>query len=361
MRKAPSFLLIMGLLVMLAIGQLALPPRETSEMENRILTQAPSFLPSAFLDGSYAEKLELFAADQLPLRDHFMALYSAMQGMLGRRAVGDALWGDGMLFDYSAKWNLRNVRLNASALANLAESAGRPVYLLAVPSAAAVYPNQLPAHAPVADEEAFLSAASEETTLLPLLPALRDAGQDVACFYTTDHHWTAAGAQIGYETICDTLGLAAQTPDTIQTHSGFYGSYYARYPLPWATADNFSCALPNGLRLIVNGEEKPSLLDPEVLASRDKYAALLYGNHACIELLNDQTEGGELLVIKDSYANAILPLLAQHYQRIVAVDPRYYAGNIIELINDYDGEAILCVYGLNTLATGRTIALLEGL
>lgn len=362
MRKAPLFLLVMGLLIALAVCQLLLPPREMSGMENRMLTQAPAFTLAGFQDGSYAEKLELFAADQLPLRDRFVALYSAMQGALGRRAVGDAILGDGMLFDRSDRWSLRNVRLNASALASLADAAGKPVYLLAVPSAAAVCPERLPTHAPVTDEEALLAAAAEETPLLPLLPALQaSASRGISCFYATDHHWTAAGAQLGYETACSALGLTAHSSGTAQEHAGFYGSFYARYPLPWVQADVFSCELPDGLRLLVNGEEKPSLLDPEALGNRDKYAALLYGNHACIELVNDQAQGGTLLVIKDSYANAMLPLLARHYRRIVAVDPRYYAGNIIEFINDYEGEAILCVYGLTTLATGRTIALLEGL
>lgn len=147
----------------------------------------------------------------------------------------------------------------------------------------------------------------------------------------------------------------------VQRYPGFYGSFYARYPLPWLGADDFSCALPAGVRLWINGEEKAALLDPGALEKRDRYAALLYGNHGLIELKNDQAEGGTLLVIKDSYANALLPLLGQHYQRIVAVDPRYYAGNIAELFGQNEGEAILCVYGLNTLAGGRTIAFLEGL
>lgn len=359
MRKAPLFLLVMGLLLALALCQCLMPERDMSEMENRVLAGKPAISAAALWNGSFMNDAEKFVADQLPGRDGFVALYMTLQHALGRRAVGDAILGDGMLFDQSDDWSERNVRLNASALAELEQRSGKPVYLLAVPSAAAVYPERLPAHAPVADEEALLAAAEKETSLLPLLPALREA-KDAELYYTTDHHWTVTGARIGYEAVCRVLGIRPEPKKPAVSVPGFCGSFYARYPLPWAKPDTFSYLPYGNLQLIVNGEEKPDLLDPDVLAGRDKYAALLYGNHAMIELHNPAGQG-TLLVIKDSYANALLPALAQHYGRVIAVDPRYYAGNIMDLMNEYEGDEILCVYGMNTLATGRTIALLEGL
>ena len=360
MRKAPLFLLVMTLLLALALCQCLLPARQVSEMENRVLAQSPQLSFRAFLEGSLGDSVEDFAADQLPLRDGFVAAYSTMQYGLGRRAVGDAILGEGMLFDQSAIWSERNVRLNAAALNDLATLTGKGVCLMAVPSASAVYPEKLPAHAPVADEAALLAVAEKETKLLPLLTALQKA-KDAPLYYTTDHHWTVDGAQIGYEVACDALGLSPVEMGERAVYPGFYGSFYARYPLPWVKADTFAWVPVEGLRLTINGEEYATLLDADVLAGRDKYAALLHGNHALVELNNDAAPEGTLLVIKDSYANALLPLLAQHYRRTIAVDPRYFAGNIVELVNTYEGEMILCVYGMNTLSTGRTIALLEGL
>ena len=359
MRKAPLFLLVMGLMLALALCQLLLPGREMSEMENRVLAGKPQLSLASLWDGSFMNDMEDFVADQMPERDGFVALYTVMQRALGRRAVGDAVLGDAMLFDQSDDWSERNVRLNAAALTEVAKRTGKQVHLLAVPSAAAVYPEKLPAQAPVADETALLAAAEKETKVLPLLPALLEQ-KDAALYYTTDHHWTVAGARVGYEVACDALGLQVEARKLAVSMRGFYGSFYARYPLPWVRADAFSYVPYDNLRLMVNGEEKPGLVDPDVLAGRDKYAALLYGNYALIELHNSAAQG-TLLVIKDSYANALLPALAQHYSRVIAVDPRYFAGNIIDLVNEYEGDAILCVYGMNTLATGRTIALLEGL
>lgn len=196
MKKPMLFFLMMGLLLALAVCQTALPGREISEMENRMLAERPAFTASGFLSGSFSQQTERFAADQLPLRDGFVSLYSAMQGLLGRRSVGDTLVGDGMLFNRSDGFSERNVRMNAAALRALSEKTGKPVYLLAVPSAAAVYPEKMPAHAPAADEAALLAAAEEENALLPLLPSLlagKERGEPL--FYATDHHWTAFGAR----------------------------------------------------------------------------------------------------------------------------------------------------------------------
>ena len=352
----------MGLLICLAVSQCILPDQDMSRMENRMLAQKPFFSMAGYWDGSYSEALEAFASDQLPLRDGFVSLYTAAQWMLGRRTIGDAILGKGMLFDRSEKWSVRNAGLNASALEELAQRTGTQAFLLAVPSSAAVYPHKLPASAPVADEEALLAAAAGQTHLIPLLASLREAADGALLYYATDHHWTAAGAYIGYMNTCTALGIEpeAQRPSTAV--QGFFGSFYARFPLPWLSADSLSYPPCDGIRLLINGEEKTGLLDPEAFAGRDKYAALLYGNHASLELINDAAPDRTLLVIKDSYANALLPLLSTHYRRIVAVDPRYFSENIVEFVNEYyEGETILCVYGLNTLSSGRTIALLEGL
>lgn len=362
MRKTPLFTLVMVLLLALAAFQLLLPQRTMSEMENRKLAPPPTFSFAAFCDGTFAEALEIFAADQLPLRDQFVSAYAGMQGLLGRRLINDAIVGaEHRMFDASADWSERNVRLNTAALSELAGLTGRVVTLMAVPSAAAVYPEQLPAHVPVADEAALLSAAEENIPVLPLLSALEAQREGESLYFTTDHHWTAVGARAGYLTLCEAWGLIPAEQAQPVTCPDFFGSFYARYPLPWQTGDVFAYFPHEGVRLLVNGEEKPALVDAKALAGRDKYAALLYGNHARIELLNDQVRGGTLIVLKDSYANMLLPMLTAHFHRIVAIDPRYFAGNIVDEINQLEEGMVLCVYGMNTLASGRTLALLDGL
>ena len=41
-------------------------------------------------------------------------------------------------------------------------------------------------------------------------------------------------------------------------------------------------------------------------------------------------------MIKDSYANSLIPLLAHHYKKIYVVDLRYYNGKLKELMQECD-------------------------
>ena len=364
MKKAPVFLCAMALLALLAVSGLFLPDREVSALENRVLSETSAFTWDGFSTGRWTDALETYTADQLPLRDAFVSLYTASEALMGRRlSEGVIRGGDGRLFDRSDGWKERFVSLNAEALSNLSEQTGLPVYLLAVPSAGSVYQDALPAFAPMADEEALLSAAAEKSALIPLLSPLREAkneGAD-ALFYKTDHHWTREGARIGYLTVCEALDLTPMEDSPYQDYPGFFGSFYARFPLPWMGSDVFSAPVAESAALYVNGEEKDGILDQEAVQGRDKYAALFYGNHPIMEIHNDEAPEGTLFVIKDSYANALLPALSRHYRTIVAVDARYFTQNVVDAAKESKGEAILCVYGLSTLASGRTIALLDGL
>ena len=158
---------------------------------------------------------------------------------------------------------------------------------------------------------------------------------------------------------CEALGLMPLPLENTEGPLPFYGSFYSRCPLLWQKADDFSWMLPEGVRLIAEEEEKEGLVDREGLKLRDRYAALLYGNHGTMELINDGVAEGTLFVIKDSYANILLPLLARHYHRVVAIDPRYFSGSAAEAVINCKGEAILCISGISSLASSRALALLD--
>ena len=362
MKKAPLFLCGMALFLLLALGGLLVPDRSFSPMENRLLTAAPAFSPAALLDGKWTDGLESYLQDQLPLRDGLVSLYTGWEALRGQRALNDVILGrENRLLDRTDGWSERSVAANAKALASLSEQSGVPVYLLAVPSAARIYPEALPARAPMADEDALLDIAARETALLPLVQEMEKVKDAAPLYYRTDHHWTAAGARAGYLCACRALGLEPLEEEAPTPYPGFFGSFYARCPLPFFPADSFDLPSTAGITLRVDGEEKPGCVDAEVLAGRDKYAALFYGNHPLMTLENPSAPEGTLFVLKDSYANALLPALCRHYRRIVAADGRYFSGNIVDAVKESKGEAVLCVYGLSTLSTGRSIKLLEGL
>ncbi len=362
MRKAPLFLIACALLMGLALAQTLLPDKTVSGMENRELMQRPRLTLDAMSGSRWADTFESYCADQLPLRDTFVSAYTSWEALTGHRLIEGVILGkEGRLFDRTDMWRERNVRLNASALADLEALTGRSLYLLAVPSASQVYADAAPPGAPIMAEAPLIDLAQRDVTVIPLLDALRDAAAEDQVYYRTDHHWTAAGAREGYLQVCAALGLTPLPELPLNTQAPFHGSFYARCPLPWQQADTFAWPELPALRLIIDGQTQDGFVDRNKLGERDLYAALMYGNHGRMELINEDAPDRTWFVIKDSFANALLPALSRHCRRIVAVDARYYAGDIVQEVLDSEGELILCIHGVASLASGRTLALLEGL
>ena len=78
---------------------------------------------------------------------------------------------------------------------------------------------------------------------------------------------------------------------------------------------------------------------PEFLKEKDKYSYFLGGNSPLIKIRCDHRgeaaeRGRTLLVIRDSYANCFIPFLTDEYDKILAVDFRYFKGGLRKLTAD---------------------------
>ena len=108
-------------------------------------------------------------------------------------------------------------------------------------------------------------------------------------------------------------------------------------------------------RVIIDGKQKVGLYDFDKISSRDKYAAFLWGNNGLTIIENDNAPTRTLLVIKDSFANSMLPFLTTSYSCIVVVDPRHYAGNISEIIKEKPIDHVLILYSLSNFASDNAL------
>ena len=62
-----------------------------------------------------------------------------------------------------------------------------------------------------------------------------------------------------------------------------------------------------------------------------------------------------LLVVKDSYAHAVLPFLAYYYDLDV-VDPRYYMSSVYRTSAEDGCSAVLILCGIDTVAGSPALA-----
>ena len=99
-----------------------------------------------------------------------------------------------------------------------------------------------------------------------------------------------------------------------------------------------------------------SIYSREALDTRDQYTVFMGGNAGRITIEMDNDSSRHLLLIKDSYANAMIQFLIPYYRTIDIIDPRYYFEDVSRLVNSQMITDILFLYNSNTLMQDTSIA-----
>lgn len=119
----------------------------------------------------------------------------------------------------------------------------------------------------------------------------------------------------------DTNGNAALKKDTL----------YAYYP---ASYENGSISLnytnKDGVQV------KGSLIEDATNYGESlKYLAFIDGDNPYTVIENNSLkDNSSCIVVKESFGNALIPFLVNHYQKIYIIDYRYWDGNIIKLAEE---------------------------
>ncbi|WP_317452011.1 DHHW family protein [Paenibacillus sp. 37] len=152
------------------------------------------------------------------------------------------------------------------------------------------------------------------------------------------------------------MGLTPQKEEEFniqQVTDEFYGSLYSKSGFRHMQPDRLELYLPKDQEkytVTYVDEEKTtdSLYAMEQLLRKDKYAVFLNGNHAQIHIKTANPSGRKLLVVKDSYANSLIPFLLKHFSEINVVDLRYYEEDLASLANEQGIQDMLFLYNANT-------------
>ncbi len=355
MKKIFSIGFIAVLLSALAVT-LLLPDRAFSEMENRVLTQLPKPSLSSVASGAWMSDMEKWLADQFPGRTFFVRAKASLNYALGRREIGGAYIGsNGRLFErFDEGASSDQLEKNLAYLTRFAQSREGRLYFLPVYSAFTLYPEDLPAFASVPDERAILSRVElpEGALLVDPLDALT-AAKDQLIYFSTDHHWTQQGAYQAYLAFCGAAGLdPLKDLARLDSPNPFYGSLFSKAPLWGLAPDEMSLyEIPVSVRVTYDGERQADgLYTLSALDKKDQYTAFLDGNHAIVDIETDAGTGRSLIVLKDSFAHALVPFLAGHYDRILMVDLRYYNLPLSALLAEHPQAEVLLTYNLSWFA-----------
>ena len=62
------------------------------------------------------------------------------------------------------------------------------------------------------------------------------------------------------------------------------------------------------------------------------------------------------MIVKDSYANCFVPMIYPYFKTVIMVDPRYYSGDIEQVIKKENVTDVLWLYNSNTFMADTSIA-----
>lgn len=350
--------IFMVLLLGLA-GKEALSHQRTySPVEKRELQTRPEISITKVLDGRFQKKYESYLRDQFPGRDHWVSFQTDMELFMGKNEIHNVYIGKNhyLLEHYTEKeFDPQQISKNLQALEKFVGKAKQnaDVHVMMVPTKSWVLREKLPAFAPHYKEQKFYDALQQklekEDVLISVEPVL-DAHKEEEIYYRTDHHWTTLGAWYAYEQYTKAVGgdlQRAQGKKKFRCISkDFYGTTYAKINYA-RQADKIEIYEPaDKLRVVYNmGEKKTkTLYDVSLLKTADQYSVFTGGNQAVLEITGGIKNGKTLLLIKDSFANSILPFLAEDYEKLVVVDLRQLNVSGDRLLEMFSPTDILILY-----------------
>lgn len=376
------FLVVGGLL------SLFLPKMKISEKEKRELTPVPQWNVVNVFSGYYTDSLDLHYADNFPFRDGFVELTSMVKESFGYRDndvriyttvetpvdkpivadttislkadtvslpkkvekgknqtefVNSILIHDGMAFQL-----FRGSPDRAIAFADMINAYRQALndsvkmYCLVAPSAIDYYlPLSLKSSNNLEKPNidiVYEHLDSGVTSVDAYNEVRSHSGEYI--YFNTDHHWTVRGAYYAYRAFCDAAGW---TPGELsmmkrRIRKNYLGSLYH---------------ITNDLRLKENKDSVESFLPPvqnttwryatsdlnnpvvaKLLAGSPNYATFLGGDFPLVRIETDVRNDRRILVIKDSFGNALCPFLTLHYEEVFVIDYRYFEQNLLSFIRN---------------------------
>lgn len=365
-----------ALLLLLSVAFLVIPDKDFSEQENRSLQQAPELDSESFFSGKFSETINLYFADQFPLRDLFMKIKSSTELGFLKGENNGVLYSKGQLavknfkpfrsaLEEPAETDriyLDMVELQAKTIDKLASKLDIPFVTIIPPRTIDIADSAFSYDRPDGDKlfEIFESRLSSSAGYIDTLTLLRDkyeAGEYV--YYKTDHHWTTLGA---YYVYCETMrqlgkedAIIGMDEFEIEYIENFSGTTYSKAGFLTYQRDTLEIwHLPDDedYKIVSDGVEENEFYERDFLDKSDKYAVFFGGTKAITTITKEGSERETLLIAKDSFANSLIPFLAREFD-IVAVNLATNA-SISALAEFYEADAVMIVFNAeNVITTGH--------
>lgn len=199
--------------------------------------------------------------------------------------------------------------------------------------------------------EYYYSLYDDGITTIPTYQPLYDHKSEYL-FFKTDHHWTALGAYYVYRSLCEVKGIEPHELDQFveQDFPDFKGTYSDILASAGVTdsVDTVQAWIPMGTNdmTFINSDgaevQWKIVEDVSEWAQNSKYNTFIGGDQPFSTITNPEiTDGSSCVVVKESFGNALVPWLVDHYQTVYVIDFRYYNSSVTDFCKENNVQDLI--------------------
>jgi len=168
-------------------------------------------------------------------------------------------------------------------------------------------------------------------------------------YYKTDTHWRQEQLGETAKLLVESMGAVYGGEfDVNLLDYPFYGVYYGQAALPMPAEDLYYLTSPvfDGLKIYDHQNRREmTVYDMEKAVGKDPYDMYLSGELSLVTIENPNAlTDKELIIFRDSFGRAIIPLMAESYAKITVVDIRYLSSVMLGGLIDFADQDVLFLY-----------------
>lgn len=360
MRRKLIAIIISAIVLILSVMLIIMPKKDFSENENRYLQKFPKFKVSSLLSGEYISQIEAYVADHFPFRDELMNFKTNVYKAIGQTKINGVYLGkdEYLMEEYQEPVNSDKIIKQINSFTEKLEDC--KMYFMLVPTSVSIYEEKLPSYAKNASQRETIQYYKEQlknVETIDIYDTFKSLKDEIQLYYRLDHHWTTFGAYVAYLEYCSKAQITPETKLTIREISNeFKGTLYSKIIDNTLTPDTMYSMTKQDGEYIVNyvatNKVTSTLYEDKYLSQKDKYSYFLDNNNPLVVIENKKIDSSkEIIVIKDSYANAFVPFIVNNYKKVHVIDPRYYKISISDYIKENNIKEVLFLYNVKTIDT----------
>ena len=334
------------------IFHIALPDNEISSTERRKLSSFPKFE----LTNKYSEKLDKYLLDHFPLRDTFRSIKANFNyKVLNQLDNNDIYLKDNYIFKSEYPTNKGSISsfINKTNRIDKLLTENNNKYVMIIPDKNYYLKDKN--FLQIDYDYLYNEINKLDMTQIDLRDTL-----ELNDYYETDTHWKQENLDKVVEYMSNYLDFNyINYPYTKNTYNNFYGVYYGESAInrkPENLTYLTNNIINNAKVSYLENNNLTKVYNLDKLTSLDSYEVYLDGASSYIEITNPYSiNDKELVIIRDSFASSITPLLIPYYKKITLIDNRYISSNYFSDLIEFTNQDIILMYSTLIINDSSTL------